>query len=390
MVGGARTTRSPPTRRSWPALAALAAFLPALAWAQTRGDTPLSALLARAERQIAAGHGTDPPHDNALDTWFQALAASLPATPAHREELRAFAADLRSRSDTEAAAGRTSLSVTYSVFAGMAEGYLAHLDDGRPDKPQATAQATPAPAPPQEPADAGTPAQGAVDAAAPPEPAVAAAPEPGAPPPEQSPAPAPSGPTAASAAAPTSAAAPAAQPAGQPPTPQPALPVAAAPTPPPPAAAVPAAAAPLAPPVQAPPPPAAAAPQANAQAPTQTPTKAPAPTQARAVVAGGPGPVHPDADAAALYRSRGDSMLAVKDISAARRFYALAADEGSGPAASALALTYDPAGLRQLGVIGMKPDPALALLWYRRAAALGDDQAAARLERLAHEIPGQP
>jgi TPR repeat protein len=56
-------------------------------------------------------------------------------------------------------------------------------------------------------------------------------------------------------------------------------------------------------------------------------------------------------------------------------------------AASALASTYDPAALRRLGVIGLKPDPGLAALWYRRAEALGDPGAEARLNSLAHETP---
>ena len=299
MARRARTHRSSPPRRLWPAVAALAALLPAFAAAQTRADTTLSALLAKAERQIAAGHGTEPPHDNALDTWFEVLAASLPPTSAHVNEIRAYATDLRSRSNAEAAAGRDLLSVTYAVFAGMAEGYLAHVDDGGPAPPQKAAQALPAPGPAPAPEPGAPPA--VTDA-------VAAAPEPGAPP----------------AAASVPAAAPA-----------------------------------------VPPPPAQAA-------------------------ASAPWPVHPDAEAAAIYLARGDAMLAAKDISAARRFYALAAEDGSASAASALALTYDPAGLRQLGAIGPRPDPVLAALWYRRAQALGDAGAAARLERLAREVPSQP
>jgi TPR repeat protein len=50
-----------------------------------------------------------------------------------------------------------------------------------------------------------------------------------------------------------------------------------------------------------------------------------------------------------------------------------------------LAETYDPAFLNRLGVIGPKPNPALAADWYRRAAALGDRKAEARLLTLATE-----
>ena len=44
----------------------------------------------------------------------------------------------------------------------------------------------------------------------------------------------------------------------------------------------------------------------------------------------------------ATYVARGDAMLAIKDISGARRFYEVAANAGNAPAAMALARTYDP------------------------------------------------
>ncbi len=64
-------------------------------------------------------------------------------------------------------------------------------------------------------------------------------------------------------------------------------------------------------------------------------------------------------------------MLAQKDISAARKFYEYAANAGSARAATALARTYDPAFAAQLGELGLRPDPALAAAWYRKAAELG-------------------
>ncbi len=76
-------------------------------------------------------------------------------------------------------------------------------------------------------------------------------------------------------------------------------------------------------------------------------------------------------------------MLAIKDISAARKFYEYAADAGSARAAMAIAMTYDPAFLSQLQVVGLSPDPALSATWYRKAAALGDPNAAARLHALS-------
>ena len=78
-------------------------------------------------------------------------------------------------------------------------------------------------------------------------------------------------------------------------------------------------------------------------------------------------------------------MLAIKDITAARKFYEFAANAGCARAAAALAGTYDPATLGNLGAFGLKPDPSLALIWYRRAEALGDAAARDSLQRLAQE-----
>jgi TPR repeat protein len=79
---------------------------------------------------------------------------------------------------------------------------------------------------------------------------------------------------------------------------------------------------------------------------------------------------------------RGDAMLAVGDVSAARLLYERAASAGSGPAATAMGRTYDPTVLAALGVRGLRPDPATALTWYRRATALGDAEAEPLARRL--------
>ncbi|WP_270933778.1 SEL1-like repeat protein [Falsiroseomonas oryzae] len=79
----------------------------------------------------------------------------------------------------------------------------------------------------------------------------------------------------------------------------------------------------------------------------------------------------PAAVVAALIR-RGDAMLAMGDISAARLLYGRAANEGSGAAALALGRTHDPAVLNALGARGLRADPAVAADWYRRALALGE------------------
>jgi TPR repeat protein len=74
-------------------------------------------------------------------------------------------------------------------------------------------------------------------------------------------------------------------------------------------------------------------------------------------------------------------MVARRDISAARLLYERAATAGDGRAAAALARTYDPAFLAEVGAHGIAADASLALAWYRKAASLGDD-ARARMETL--------
>jgi len=96
-----------------------------------------------------------------------------------------------------------------------------------------------------------------------------------------------------------------------------------------------------------------------------------------------PPPAPPVLDqTSALLTSRGDAMLAIKDISAARKLYEQAADLGSAAAAKGLARTYDPRYLQKLGIIGMRPNITMAASWYDRAAALGDHESAQRLQEL--------
>jgi hypothetical protein len=85
-------------------------------------------------------------------------------------------------------------------------------------------------------------------------------------------------------------------------------------------------------------------------------------------------PTAQDQAVVVFYATRGDEMLARKDISAARKFYEYAANAGSARAAAALAKTFDAAFDAQLGMVGLKPDPASAAAWYRRAAELGDQR----------------
>jgi type II secretory pathway predicted ATPase ExeA len=100
-----------------------------------------------------------------------------------------------------------------------------------------------------------------------------------------------------------------------------------------------------------------------------------------------PSPAAPAASAPqldlGLLLSRGNAMLALGDISAARLFYERAAALGSAGAATALGNTYDAAFLASIQAKGIVADQAAALLWYRKAAALGDTEAVRQLKRLA-------
>lgn len=72
---------------------------------------------------------------------------------------------------------------------------------------------------------------------------------------------------------------------------------------------------------------------------------------------------------------RGDSLAALGDISAARLLYERAATAGSGRAAAALGRTFDPVVLTGMGVRGIPGDREAAIAWYRRAIALGHEEA---------------
>ena len=84
---------------------------------------------------------------------------------------------------------------------------------------------------------------------------------------------------------------------------------------------------------------------------------------------------------------RGDQLLGVGDIVAARFAYERAAEDGNRVAAIGVAKTYDPIFLAQIGVRGLRGDPARAALWYRLAAAAGDREAQQRLRRLRAQYP---
>lgn len=137
--------------------------------------------------------------------------------------------------------------------------------------------------------------------------------------------------------------------------------------PPPPAAPTPTLPAPV---VAPKPPTATVAPAPAAPPPTATPV-APAP----------PSPM------TQTLLQRGDAMLSLGDIVSARLLYQHAADAGIGIAAFKLGNTYDSDFLVQHNVRGMKADWQQAAIWYRKAQALGEPQAAQRLQAMLANVP---
>ena len=85
---------------------------------------------------------------------------------------------------------------------------------------------------------------------------------------------------------------------------------------------------------------------------------------------------------AALLR-RGDELLALGDLSAARLCYERAAMGGSARAATGVGKTYDPIFFKHSGVRGASPNAVKAAAWYRKAIELGDSEAAPHLRMLA-------
>jgi hypothetical protein len=127
--------------------------------------------------------------------------------------------------------------------------------------------------------------------------------------------------------------------------------------------------------------------------PENSPSLGPAdPTPEKAVPAVAP-PAQPAPSAAsepmiALLLQRGSAALADGDIVGARMLFARASDLGSASAATFVGETYDPEFLARSGARGIAPDQAAAQTWFRKAAALGDPEARARLAR--NEGPNHP
>jgi hypothetical protein len=93
-------------------------------------------------------------------------------------------------------------------------------------------------------------------------------------------------------------------------------------------------------------------------------------------------PFNASDDMVVLLLQRGDTALAEGDIIAARMLYERAAALGSAAAATSAGKTYDGEFLSQAGVRGIQADQSSAMAWFRKAAALGDPEARARLAHI--------
>jgi TPR repeat protein len=89
------------------------------------------------------------------------------------------------------------------------------------------------------------------------------------------------------------------------------------------------------------------------------------------------------ADMLALLLRRGDALLALGDVSAARLLYERAAAGGDGRGATGAGKTYDPVFLLAIGARGIQADPVAAANWYRKAVELGDRSAVERLTQMS-------
>jgi TPR repeat protein len=79
------------------------------------------------------------------------------------------------------------------------------------------------------------------------------------------------------------------------------------------------------------------------------------------------------------YVEKGEMLLKVGDIIAARQFFIRAYELKSPDGAYGVARTYDPAVYRDLNVQGLKPNAEKAMEWYGKAAAQGHEAAQAAL-----------
>lgn len=88
----------------------------------------------------------------------------------------------------------------------------------------------------------------------------------------------------------------------------------------------------------------------------------------------------PDAEAKAAptvkeLLDRGNRLLELGDVAAARLFYGMAAERGSAEGAMLMGVTFDPAYFERKGVEGTRPHVFKAVDWYQKAVAMGSSAA---------------
>jgi hypothetical protein len=92
-----------------------------------------------------------------------------------------------------------------------------------------------------------------------------------------------------------------------------------------------------------------------------------------------------EADEITTMLKRGEALFETGDIAGARLLLQRAAEGGSEDAAMAMAATYDPGVMKDLGVRGVEADVEKARYWYEKARQYGSKEAPKRLESLASQ-----
>lgn len=94
---------------------------------------------------------------------------------------------------------------------------------------------------------------------------------------------------------------------------------------------------------------------------------------------------HLSAEDVAMLRTRGDALLSLGDVTSSRLFYERAVAAGDAQAAIRLGATYDPVFLSQARLQNVPADMSVSLDWYRRARDLG----AVEVESLLRSVEGK-
>ena len=92
-----------------------------------------------------------------------------------------------------------------------------------------------------------------------------------------------------------------------------------------------------------------------------------------------------DPDEIATLLKRGQALFETGDLAGARLLLQRAAEAGDPVAAMAIASTFDPVVLQDLGVRGFVADVGKARYWYEKAREFGSKEAPRRLESLASQ-----